>query len=255
MYLLDISNSDFSGGGDKNRNPFAMLDDEDDAAGAGNTGGGGNSGPSEPNSGGGRFSNLKSSDNRHTSSSSAAASPSRPLHRSASGGAEPKRSGGRSLADLAKRVSDRSTDNYRGSVDRGERHSRSSSAGMARNRSGSGEGLGYGNSGDHRGNNDRDRSASHGSSGGMEGIVSGAKVIRYTREKLLSLRGRGDDPLPECFKELEGAVVVSNNPQDPGKSFISFRIHTTCVYDACKLVYSSNVIKFFTPKNSMLGYI
>ena len=131
--------------------------------------------------------------------------------------------GGRSLADLAARVSDRpSTANndhhHRGGGDRNNhnmdhRSARSSSAGITRVRSGSGEGLGYGN----MARDDRDRSGSHGSSGGMEGSGSGAKVIRYTREKLLSLRGRGDDGLPDCLKVMEGSVVVSTASQDPGE--------------------------------------
>lgn len=171
----------FSGGKDKNLNPFAMLDDEEDAGNGGNK----NNGTSEPSSGGGgRFSNLKESDNRH-----------------------PPKRGGRSLADLAKRVSDRGIDDNRRDSRRDPRnHDRPSSAGITRVRSGSGEGLGHGNY-------DRDRSASHGSSGGMEG--SGAKVIRYTREKLLSLRGRGDDDIPDCLKALEDSVVVSKTSQDP----------------------------------------
>ena len=213
-------------GGDKNRNPFAMLDDEDDA-----NGGRGNNGPSEPinnnggGGGGGRFSNLRS-DNHST-----AASPSRSYHRAASGGPEPKpRMGGRSLADLAARVSDRpstaNNDHHRGGGDRNNhnmdhRSARSSSAGITRVRSGSGEGLGYGNI---MARDDRDRSGSHGSSGGMEGSGSGAKVIRYTREKLLSLRGRGDDGLPDCLKVMEGSVVVSTASQDPGE-FSLYPLH------------------------------
>ena len=204
-------------GGDKNRNPFAMLDDEEDAAGG--SGGRGNNGPSEPinnnGGGGGRFSNLRS-DNPST-----AASPSRSYHRAASGPEPKPRMGGRSLADLAARVSDRpstANDHHRGG-DRNHmdhRSARSSSAGITRVRSGSGEGLGYGNMNDHH-RDDRDRSESHGSSGGMEGSGSGAKVIRYTREKLLSLRGRGDDGLPDCLKVMEGSVVVSTTSQDPGE--------------------------------------
>ena len=46
----------------------------------------------------------------------------------------------------------------------------------------------------------------------------GAKVIRYTREKLLSLWGRGDGKVPECLRALEGSVVVSKVAQDPGES-------------------------------------
>jgi hypothetical protein len=44
------------------------------------------------------------------------------------------------------------------------------------------------------------------------------KIVRYTREKLLSLRAasKGDDPgPPECLKELDGAVIISSTVQDP----------------------------------------
>jgi hypothetical protein len=45
-------------------------------------------------------------------------------------------------------------------------------------------------------------------------------VIRYAREKLLSLRGRGgddDDGPPGCLLDLEDDVVVSKTSQDPGE--------------------------------------
>lgn len=54
------------------------------------------------------------------------------------------------------------------------------------------------------------------------GSEAGEKVIRYTREKLLSLRPRPKDGegLPDCLKELEGSVVVSLLAQDPGKFIV-----------------------------------
>lgn len=57
----------------------------------------------------------------------------------------------------------------------------------------------------------------YGSGGGGGG--GDEKVIRYTREKLLSLRPRpsGGDELPEILRHLEGSVVVSVKAQDPGE--------------------------------------
>lgn len=55
--------------------------------------------------------------------------------------------------------------------------------------------------------------------GGDRGGVEGEKVIRYTREKLLSLRPRPSDGegLPDCLKGMEGSVIVSSKPLDPGE--------------------------------------
>jgi hypothetical protein len=52
---------------------------------------------------------------------------------------------------------------------------------------------------------------------------SDSKVIRYTREKLLSMRAppiAGEEP-PELLKHMEGAVILSKTPQDPGKCMVN----------------------------------
>ena len=123
--------------------------------------------------------------------------------------------------------------------------SRGSSSGMPRNRSGSGEGplpSGHGrlDEGGHRaaamGKFEGGKYVEGGSSSdagdGIGGSGGGAKVIRYTREKMLSLRGRGDEGPPECLKELEGSVVISEEAQDPGE-FLAFRYFDL---DRCGLV-------------------
>jgi len=235
--------------GEKNRsNPFAMLDDEDDGTGAGGGGGGGerhppSHGPSGNNGnpgggvgggGGGRFSALRP-DNHTAGSAIGTSSSSRPFHRAASSGSKPSK-GGRSLADLAAGLSGGSgggnnnngphshggphSQHHHGGDPRGHHggqghgvdprgHPRSSSAGISRNRSGSGDApLGHGGGA---------MGSIGGVVGGESGDGGGAKVIRYTREKMLSLRGRGDEGPPECIKELEleGSVVVSKVAQDP----------------------------------------
>ena len=52
---------------------------------------------------------------------------------------------------------------------------------------------------------------------------SDSKVIRYTREKLLSMRAppiAGEEP-PESLKHMEGTVILSKTPQDPGKYMVN----------------------------------
>lgn len=63
-------------------------------------------------------------------------------------------------------------------------------------------------------------SSTHGGEGS-----GGEKVIRYTREKLLSLRPRPGEELPECLRGMEGSVVISSVAQDPGE----FSILWTCL--------------------------
>ena len=211
----DRSGSHASGGtsgsgAEKNRNPFSLLDDEDDggapptsnssSSGGGDKNSRSNSrGPPAPTND--RFSALKSSE-----------SSSRPYNRSASSGPRP---GGRSLADLAAGLSSTGGDrdhhhhhHHRGS----ERNDskpihRSSSTGYHR--------------GDRGDNNQRSRSGSGG--GNLDYDDGGAKIIRFTREKLLSLRPRptGAVGLPDVLKHLEGSVVVASEPQDPGMSKMS----------------------------------
>lgn len=198
----------------KNRNPFSLLDDEDDTGGAptsnsssgadknSRVGSSGNKGPPAPSHD--RFSALKS-----TSDSSRPGT----YNRSASSGPRP---GGRSLADLAAGLS--STGGDRDRDHRGDRNEsrpgsmhRSSSTGYHHPRGGERGGT----------SSDIQRSRS-GSGGGVsleEDVDVGVKVIRYTREKLLSLRPRprgADEGLPDVLKHLEGNVIISSEPQDPG---------------------------------------
>eukprot|EP00571_Detonula_confervacea_P010765 CAMPEP_0172297246 /NCGR_PEP_ID=MMETSP1058-20130122/343_1 /TAXON_ID=83371 /ORGANISM="Detonula confervacea, Strain CCMP 353" /LENGTH=954 /DNA_ID=CAMNT_0013006375 /DNA_START=61 /DNA_END=2922 /DNA_ORIENTATION=- len=125
------------------------------------------------------------------------------------------KSGGRSLADLLNRGggagaggASPTPPHHRANDHRSSDHRstpRSASTGIARTRSGSGEGLGHDSRGGDRASND-DLPVDSGPT---------KVVIRYTREKILSLRGRGDDPIPDSVKELEGSVVVSKAAQDP----------------------------------------
>lgn len=61
--------------------------------------------------------------------------------------------------------------------------------------------------------------ASQGGGGGGASHHESEKVIRYTREKLLSLRPRPaeGEGLPDCLRGMEGSVVVSLVAQDPGE--------------------------------------
>jgi len=60
------------------------------------------------------------------------------------------------------------------------------------------------------------RSTSEGGNG--SDIKTDAKVIRYTREKLLSMRVvPKDNFLPDLLSEMIGSVVLSDMPQDPGR--------------------------------------
>ena len=56
----------------------------------------------------------------------------------------------------------------------------------------------------------------------------GKNIIRYTREKLLSLRGRVDEDkdgnkVPTVLMELDDDIIVSKVAQDPGKFFLKGR--------------------------------
>ena len=106
----------------------------------------------------------------------------RSYHRSPSGGPKPS---GRSLADLAARSPPTGV-------------ARSNSAPL-REEGGSGRFSGLG--------------------GGAEGTHSAPKIIRFTRERLLSLRtppGPDDENPPPLLKHLEGSPILSEVPQDPG---------------------------------------
>ena len=109
----------------------------------------------------------------------------------------PRRSG-RSLADLAKSIgpSDSAPGGRGGPV--GDR------------RSGGPRGPG-GPRGEPRGDRSERRS--------LPEFVFDKSIVRYTREKLLSLRpsASGDGDLPAKLKHLEGVSVISDKTNDPGK--------------------------------------
>ena len=115
------------------------------------------------------------------------------------GGGNPRRSG-RSLADLAKSIgpSDSAPGGRGGPV--GDR------------RSGGPRGPGGPSRGEPRGGDRSERRA-------LPEFVFDKSVVRYTREKLLSLRPStsGDGELPAKLKHLEGVSVISDKTNDPGK--------------------------------------
>jgi hypothetical protein len=77
---------------------------------------------------------------------------------------------------------------------------------------------------------------------------SDAKVIQYTREKLLSMRAppqAGEEP-PESLKHMEGTVILSKTPQDPGKWMLNILLPIR------KQI--ANILSF-NFNISMLGYI
>jgi hypothetical protein len=103
-----------------------------------------------------------------------------------------KRAGGRSLADLAARVPEAATTGRRQST-------------------------GYDSAGRSTGR----FSARPGEAiGATDNYKPDPKVVRYTREKLLSMRASpmGPDPGPPTdISHLEGAVIISPTCQDPGE--------------------------------------
>ncbi|KAK1736422.1 hypothetical protein QTG54_013022 [Skeletonema marinoi] len=209
----DRSGSHASGGtagsgAEKNRNPFSLLDDEEDG-GAPTTsnsssgvdknsraGSSSSRGPPAPTND--RFSALKSSES------------SRPYNRSASSGPRP---GGRSLADLAAGLSSTGGDRENHHHHRGPSE-RNDSKPIHRSAS-----TGYHPRGERGGTSSDIQRTRSGSGGGasLDHDDGGAKIIRFTREKLLSLRPRhtGDVGLPDVLKHMEGTVVISSEPQDP----------------------------------------
>ena len=129
-----------------------------------------------------KFSVLDDDDDVNSRPANSRSEALRSFNRSSSGGIKPT---GRSLADLAARTPAVGI-------------SRSSSAPFREEAGGGGRFSGL-------------------SSGDREG--SNAKVIRYTREKLLALRkapGPNDPNPPEVLKHIEGSSVLSPEPQDPG---------------------------------------
>ena len=51
------------------------------------------------------------------------------------------------------------------------------------------------------------------------------KIIRFTREKLLSLRPRPKGFIPSALKHLEGNLILSDEPQDPGRFYFCFVVN------------------------------
>jgi hypothetical protein len=65
-----------------------------------------------------------------------------------------------------------------------------------------------------------------GSGGSIDVYKPDPKVIRYTREKLLSMRPPshlGDQGLPSSLSHLEGSNIISKTSQDPGE--FKLRVH------------------------------
>ena len=132
---------------------------------------------------------------------------------------------GRSLADLASRFTSGSTPSssgrshsHRGSLGAGSggltRDGLGSSGGLS---SGGGSGGGMGLGGEN-------------SSSLAELMELEKNIVRYTRERLLSMRPRPSDGeealenLPSSLLDLEGTSLFSKEPLDPG-TFISYICH------------------------------
>ena len=186
------SNGDNESGSRRDSNIFAALLDDDDGAGSGVGDGNGIVHASESSSkplpviNSSRSEAFRSSFNRASSTGSR-----------------------RSLADLAARVPESPSLGTHG----GRRHA-SHHSGYDGPKSGvSGGGNGRFS---HTHSHDGGSTGVHGVS--IESYKPDPKVVRFTREKLLSLRfaPRGEDPgPPDELKPLEGAVVISATAQDP----------------------------------------
>lgn len=112
----------------------------------------------------------------------------------------------RSLADLAARVPESSLGSHSGRR-HGSHHSGYD-----------GPKTGLGGSGRFSHSHSSDGSSAGGHGGSIDSYKPDPKVVRYTREKLLSLRfaPRGEDQgPPDELKALEGTVVISATAQDP----------------------------------------
>ena len=67
----------------------------------------------------------------------------------------------------------------------------------------------------------------HGNRRSSLNLLDDKKVIRFTREKLLSMRPRTDPNAtrPEVLKILDGMPLLSKEPLDPGKYFYGILVH------------------------------
>lgn len=125
---------------------------------------------------------------------------------------------GRSLADLAARVPDSAPTGRRQSANYDSRGSSSS---------GRFTGVRAGEQG------------GPGSGGTIDAFKPDPKVIRYTREKLLSMRPPshlGDQGLPSSLSHLDGSNIVSKAAQDPGMFLERLTIALAMV---CSTVFST----------------
>lgn len=174
---------DNEGGSRRDSNIFAALLDDEDGAGSGVGDGNGVVHASESSS---KPPPVISSSRSEAFRSS--------FNRPSSSGSR------RSLADLAARVPESSSSSGHSDRRRSSHHSGGPGGGTGRfSHTHSNEG-----------------SSSH--SGSIDSYKPDPKVIRYTREKLLSLRfaPRGEDPgPPQSLKPLEGSVILSAVTQDP----------------------------------------
>lgn len=185
------SGGDNESGGKKDSNIFAALLDDEDGAGSGVGDGNGIVHASESSSKPPPVINSSRSEAFRSS-----------FNRSSSSGSR------RSLADLAARVPDSST----GSHGQGGRRNSSYHSGFDGPKSGPGGSGRFSHMHSHEGGS----VGGHG--GSIESFKPDPKIVRYTREKLLSLRiaPRGEDPgPPENLKPLEGSVIISPSAQDP----------------------------------------
>lgn len=182
------SSGDNESGSRRDNNIFALLDD-DDGAGSGVGDGNGIVHASESSSKPPPVINSSRSEAFRSSFTRATSSGSR-----------------RSLADLAARVPESSSLGGHGGRRHGSHHSGYD-----------GPKGGHGGSGRFSHMHSHESTSMGGHSGSIESYKPDPKVVRYTREKLLSLRfaPRGNPGPPEELKSLEGSVVISATAQDP----------------------------------------
>jgi len=185
------SSGDNESGSRRDSNIFAALLDDDDGAGSGVGDGNGIVHASESSSKPPPVINNSRSEAFRSSFNRASSTGSR-----------------RSLADLAARVPESSSLGTHG----GRRNAGGNHSGYE------GPKNGPGGSGRFSHSHSNDGTSMGGHGGSIESYKPDPKVVRYTREKLLSLRfaPRGEDPGPsDELKPLEGSVVISATAQDP----------------------------------------
>jgi len=185
------SGGDNESGSRKDSNIFAALLDDDDGTGSGVGDGNGIVHASESSSNPPPVINSSRSEAFRSSFNRASSTGSR-----------------RSLADLAARVPESAP----------ALGSHGSRRHTSHNTAFDGPKGGAGGSGRFSHVHSHDGGSTGGHGGSIESYKPDPKVVRYTREKLLSLRfaPRGEDPgPPDELKPLEGSVVISATVQDP----------------------------------------